>query len=40
MKGYQNPNMASTLGLAACAITPLKAALAAYVCTFGPLAIL
>lgn len=39
MKGYQNPNVTSTLGLGACLITPLKAAVSAYVCTYGSLAV-
>lgn len=32
MKGYENPNIPNTLGLGACWITPLKAAIAASWC--------
>lgn len=33
MKGYQNPNTPSTLGMGGCWITPIKIAVKAALCT-------
>lgn len=40
MKGYQNPNNVTTLGLGACFITPFKTAMSVYYCTYGAFAVL
>ncbi len=39
MKGYENPNMPKTLGLGACFITPMKAAVTAYWCVYSVAAV-
>lgn len=39
MKGYINPNAPATLELGGCIITPLKIAIKAATCGFGPLAV-